>query len=105
MEYTNVLTNGSLSVEDQYEEVSGVTYICKKWKSGLIDLFINIPTTRTFYFPHTDENDPCSYNTDTIERKNFSGMNLSGDIDLAATTFKITIYKKYFGQINNIVNI
>ena len=106
VEYSNILTQQTTTVDtDVYKEVNDVSYICKKWKSGLIDLFINIPTTNTYYFPHTLANDPCYYNTDLIERQNFSDLSVDGNVDDVATTFRVTLYKKYFGQINNIVNI
>lgn len=108
--WISVTTLSELSVVDRFKEVDGVSYINKQWKSGLIDLFINIPTTNTYYSPHTTANDPCYYNTDKIKRKNFSGLIIgndlsSGNIDDAATMFKVTLYKKYFGQINNIINL
>jgi len=31
------------------EEISAMTYITKRWMSGMTELFINVPTTRTYY--------------------------------------------------------
>lgn len=31
------------------EEISAMTYITKRWMSGVTELFINVPTTRTYY--------------------------------------------------------
>lgn len=40
-----------LNPEDDWtmEEISSMTYITKRWMSGITELFINIPTTRTYY--------------------------------------------------------
>ena len=40
-----------LNPEDDWtmEEISSMTYITKRWMSGVTELFINIPTTRTYY--------------------------------------------------------
>ena len=37
-----------------------VQYIAKVWKSGLIDFYIYLPTTYTYYVPHVDGVGNCS---------------------------------------------
>lgn len=105
VEYANILTENETTGEEVYAEISDISYICKKWMSGLIELYINIPTTYTYYFPHINGNKDCRYNQDLIDRKNFENMKLFGDISKVKTKFRITIFKKYFGNVQNIISM
>ena len=38
-----------LNDDGTVEEISSMTYIVKRWMSGMTELFINVPTTKTYY--------------------------------------------------------
>lgn len=53
------------------EEVSSVQFITKRWISGLTEIFINVPTTRTYYLNNLYGASNCRISPDNIlARKN-----------------------------------
>ena len=53
------------------EEVSAASYITKRWMSGLTEIFINVPTTRTYYLNNLYGASNCRVSPDTqMTRKN-----------------------------------
>lgn len=53
------------------EEVSAASYITKRWMSGLTEIFINVPTTRTYYLNNLYGASNCRVTPDTqMTRKN-----------------------------------
>ena len=47
------------------EEVSAASYITKRWMSGLTEIFINVPTTRTYYLNNLYGASNCRVTPDT----------------------------------------
>ncbi len=43
--------SSSMSTAGRWQDV-GSSYIAKQWNSGLVELYIHLPTTNTYYIPH-----------------------------------------------------
>ena len=50
--------------DEDLTEISTLTYIMKRWMSGMTELFINIPTTNTYYLANTYGAADCTRNED-----------------------------------------
>lgn len=54
-------------------ELSGITYITKRWMSGVTELYINVPTTHTYYLPNLLGASNCNADPSTaLDRKNLA---------------------------------
>lgn len=76
------------------DETVSVSYIAKKYNSGITELDIYIPTTKTYYLCHTQGSANCSGNMfDKVYRKNLdqiNGIQTTVDASLENNT-KITL--------------
>ena len=79
------------------EEVSGVTYITKRWMSGITEIYINVPTTRTYYLNNLYGASNCNLAPELeISRKNLDSfgvekMTQNGILSTHYTTLNIGI--------------
>lgn len=79
------------------EEISGATYITKRWMSGITEMYINIPTTRTYYLNNLYGASNCRLDPEMeMSRKNLENfgvqkMNQNGVLSTHYTTLKIGI--------------
>ena len=82
---------------DTMEEVSGVTYITKRWMSGITEIYINVPTTRTYYLNNLYGASNCNLAPELeISRKNLDSfgvekMSQNGILSTHYTTLNIGI--------------
>jgi len=70
------------------------SYIAKCWKSGIIELFIYIPTTRTYYIPHIKYAGFCSAQENVPVDVN--NRTLKANIKDNYTTIEVGILSSYF---------
>lgn len=70
------------------------SYIAKCWKSGIIELFIYIPTTHTYYIPHIKYAGFCSAQDNVAVAVN--NRMLSANIEDNYTTIDVGILSSYF---------
>lgn len=58
--------NAGYDDEDEMSltEISSLTYIMKRWMSGMTELYINIPTTNTYYLANTYGAADCTRSED-----------------------------------------
>lgn len=92
--YANVMTNG---VET---ELDGITYIYKKWISGINELYVNVPSTNTYYFNHISGVTACKYSEEEIVRPN-TQLTAYSDIEKMSTTLRIKVERKTFDNVQN----
>lgn len=57
-------------IDNNYIQLSDVSYIIKNYASGLKEMYLNIPTTNTYYIPHLDGNIGCNFANNNLYRKN-----------------------------------
>lgn len=92
------------STGNEYVEVSGVTFIYKKWTSGQKELYINIPTTNTYYEPHLSGINYCRNYQENVIKQNTNLSNVS-NISTDSTSIKVTILRKAFDDVKNFSNV
>lgn len=79
----------------EMQEVSSASFIAKRWMSGLTELFINVPTTRTYYLNNLLGASNCKIQpTFSSSRKNledfgFEKMEQTGELSTHYTTVKV----------------
>ena len=66
-------------------------YIAKQWRSGIVELYIYLPTTRTFYIPHVKG--LCKVDTGDVAVNN---LKLAPEVAPNATHIKLSILSTYF---------
>lgn len=57
-------------IDNNYIQLSDISYIIKNYASGLKEMYLNIPTTNTYYIPHLDGNIGCNFANNNLYRKN-----------------------------------
>lgn len=57
-------------IDNSYIQLSDVSYIIKNYASGLKEMYLNIPTTNTYYIPHLEGNIGCNFANNNLYRKN-----------------------------------
>ena len=57
-------------IDNEYVQLSDVSYIIKNYASGLKEMYLNIPTTNTYYIPHLEGNIGCNFANNNLYRKN-----------------------------------
>lgn len=79
----------------EMQEVSSASFIAKRWMSGLTELFINVPTTRTYYLNNLLGASNCKIQpTFSSTRKNLEDFGLekmeqTGELSTHYTTVKV----------------
>ena len=61
---SNYLDVANEDDEYNYTDISSLTYIMKRWMSGMTELYINIPTTNTYYLANTYGAADCTRSED-----------------------------------------
>ena len=69
------------------------SYIAKCWKSGLVELYIYLPTTHTYYIPHIPGASQCIGDSDVVKANNKS---LSISVQDNATIIRINVASNCF---------
>lgn len=92
-----------------YNDNAECTYILKRYASGISELYINIPTTNTYYINHVIGVPNCKYEAKDIKRKNLNGFGIekqtiTGDISKYYSTFTIYVEDTML-SIKNIIDI
>lgn len=78
IQISNFITTSDEPDEQRYIEIQNFNYIMKRWMSGITELFINIPTTSTYYLPDLYGASDCRISPETrITRKNLSEFDAS----------------------------
>lgn len=80
---------------NSYQDLSGISYIMKTYKSNIKELYINIPSTNTYYINHISGMQYCTHNHYAFRRTN-SDSDLSGTPDDLCTKLRVFIDKKHF---------
>lgn len=92
------------------EEISNSTYIAKRWMSGLTEVFINVPTTRTYYLNNMYGASNCTIDpSQTIYRENLvefgtAKTNQNGQLSSHVTTLQIGLASAEY-SIDNLVDV
>ncbi len=103
-------------IDNEYIQLSDVSYIIKNYAGGLKEMYLNIPTTNTYYIPHLEGNIGCNYANDDLYRKNIN-KNIIGNpcssnneiylfvskdqfkdqpiVEINGTSLPLSIYKDY----------
>ena len=103
-------------IDNNYIQLSDVSYIIKNYASGLKEMYLNIPTTNTYYIPHLDGNIGCNFANNNLYRKNVN-KNVVGNpcssnneiylfvskdqfedqplVEINGTSLPLSIYKDY----------
>lgn len=68
-------------------------YIAKCWKSGLTELYINLPTTLTYYIPHIEGASQCNGYDEEVR---VNGMTLMSNVKDNVTSVRVNIVDSYF---------
>lgn len=88
-------------LDDEIIDLSKIPYIYKKWKSGMKEIVLYVPTTLTYYINNPKGFSNSIYNADAIERKNVSfEITTTNNISDKATKLKIILNNNHFGFIN-----
>lgn len=90
-EVTAKATN-TLRVGSRWLDIK-LNYIAKQWASGIVELYIYLPTTGTYYIPHVDGASYCADSTDEIE---VAGVPIVPSIAENATHIKLNVMSSYF---------
>lgn len=77
---------------DVWCRVDGMKYIAKQWKSGVVELYVYLPTTQTYYIPHISGL-PCN-SSDGIVQVN--GQNVEPSIQKNTTHIKLNVLSSFF---------
>lgn len=92
------------------EEISNSTYITKRWMSGLTEVFINVPTTRTYYFNNMYGASNCTLDPNQkIYRENLVEFGTAktyqdGQMSTHATTLQVGLASAEY-SIDNLVDV
>ncbi len=69
-------------------------YIMKCWNSGIVDLYIHLPTTYTYYVPHIPYAGNCKVQSDTYVTVN--GKKITNSISDNYTTIAVKLMSTFF---------
>lgn len=93
------------TIAEKFFDLSKIPYIFKKWKSGLKEFLIYIPSTATFYMNNPLGFSNSIYSQDSVPRKNISAsFNNKNFIPETATKLRVLLNNYHF-NITNISNI
>lgn len=103
-------------IDNEYIQLSDVSYIIKNYANSLKEMYLNIPTTNTYYIPHLDGNIGCNFANNNLYRKNVN-KNVIGNpcssnneiylfvskdqfedqplVEINGTSLPLSIYKDY----------
>ena len=68
------------------------SYIVKCYKSGIVDMYIYLPTTYTYYIPHIPGSTNC---IDSDNQQSVNGRKLTTNIHENYTTIRLGILSSY----------
>lgn len=91
-------------VGGEFQKIEGVTFVYKGWVSGQKELYVNIPTTNTYYKPHLGGLVHCKNNRDEITMEN-TGLSSAPDINNESTDIRVTIKRSGFDNVRNFSDI
>jgi hypothetical protein len=93
------------TIAKKFFDLSKIPYIFKKWKSGLKEFLIYIPSTATFYMNNPLGFSNSIYSQDSVPRKNISdSFSNKNFIPETATKLRVLLNNYHF-NITNISNI
>lgn len=71
-------------------------YIVKRWDNGMMEFFIHVPTTMTYYMNHVAGFGNCRYENTTVERKNIDNTVTDNKPNEKYTRLRIYIDQNHF---------
>lgn len=84
-------------IDNKYIQLSDISYIIKNYASGQRELYLNIPTTNTYYIPHIEGNIGCNFYNDDLYRKNVK-KNVVGNPCSSNNEIYLFVSKDYFNN-------
>lgn len=96
-QYSNCTTTYDKTLSSySYEQIEGISYIVKNWKSNIKEIYVYLPTTHTNYINHITGTPGCVNNTYKFKRNGMT-VELSGNVDDACTKIRLLLDNKHFG--------
>lgn len=86
-----------------WKDIDNVSYIVKQWKSGLMEFYIYVPTTYTYYIPHIDGAGNCTSDGNAVP---VNAQMVVPNIAQNATYIQIDLLSTYFyidGMLENVI--
>lgn len=77
-------------------DISVVPYVVKKWKSGVKEIYIYVPTTGTYYMNNPQGISNSKYSMNVISRRNVNGRSAVNILQDSCTTLRVYLYNSYF---------
>lgn len=68
-------------------------WIVKQWKSGIMEFFIYLPTTYTYYIPHVPGTPNCANGTEPVQA---NARTIEPTVSASFTTVEVDILSTYF---------
>ena len=103
-EYSNFTTDYDPTISGySYQNIGGISYILKKYKSNIKELYIYIPTTGTQYVNHVEGMQYCSNSNYAFVRSNTKTA-ISGTVADLKTKLRVWLDAEHF-SFNEIYNV
>ena len=90
--------------ENHVVDYSDIRYICRKWHSGIVEFYIYVPTTFTYYMNNLAGYSQSPYTGLELIRPNIQNIQLANDVNKQCTHLRLYINNSLY-KLNSIYTV